>query len=113
MPQPPDPSNKTGRIREVWIELRTSTERIEGVVRMKADARARRIADVLKQSDRDDSGVLHLVNATVFDTRTNQVKFHKRSLGVNRQQVTYASPIEVPNESKMPWGLPPAEVLAN
>ncbi|MBI4425416.1 MAG: hypothetical protein HY554_16925, partial [Elusimicrobia bacterium] len=59
------------------------------------------------------SGILHLAQATVFDCRTNAVKFHKRSLGVSRQSVIFAAPLEVPNESKLPWSLPPKEVLNN
>lgn len=107
MRQPNTEPEKQARLREVWVELRTTTERIEGAVRMKADARCRRIGDVVKQADRDDSGILHLVQATVFDALTNEVKFHRSSLGVSRQQVIFAAPLEMPSDSGLGWNLPP------
>lgn len=99
--------------REVWIELRTASDRIEGIVRVPLTSRSRRIADVIKHADRDGSGILHLTKVTVFDLRTNAVKFHKRSLGVNRQSVIFAGPLEVPTESKLSFGLTPQEVQNN
>lgn len=99
--------------RDVWIELRTATDRIEAIVRMPLDAHSRRIGDIVRQADRDVSGILHLSQATVFDIRTNAVKFHKNSLGVSRQQVIFAAPLEVPTDSKLSFGLTPQEVLNN
>lgn len=102
----PEP-RKDDRFREVWIELRTSTERIEGAVRVAASGRCRRIGDVVSAADRDGSGILHLVQATVFDAQTNEVKFHRSSLGVSRQQVIFAAPLEMPSDSGLGWNLPP------
>ncbi len=114
MPNRPFPGHKTDlRFRELWVELRTASERIEGVVRVPASSRCRRIGDIIRQADRDDSGVLHLARAVVFDSRTNSVKFERRNLGVSRRSVIFASPLETPNESKLPWSLPPKEVLNN
>lgn len=79
--------------RDVWVELRTSTDRIEGLVRLPAQSKARRISDLLKVADRGESGVIHLMNVTVYDQATNAVKFRKRSLGVNKEMVIYASPL--------------------
>ena len=79
--------------RDVWIELRTATDRIEGLVRLPAKSKARRISDLLKIADRGESGVLHLMNVTVYDQATNTVKFRKRSIGVNKELVIYASPL--------------------
>ncbi len=104
-PEPQEPP----RFKEVWVELRTPTERIEGAVRMKVDARCRRIGDVVMQADRDGSGILHLVQATVFDAQTNAVKFHRSSLGISRQQVIFAAPLEMPSDSNLGWNVPPKQ----
>ena len=111
--RPAPEHGKPDRTKDIWVELRTAGERIEGVVRVPKDARTRRISDILKLADRDQCGILHLLNVTVFDARSNAVRFHKRSMGINRDSVTFASRLEAPNESKMPWSLPPAEVLNN
>lgn len=79
--------------RDVWIELRTATDRIEGVVRIPAGSKSRRISDVLQYADRGDNGLLHLMNATVYDQVTHGVKFKRRSLGINRNLILYASPL--------------------
>lgn len=104
-PEPQEPP----RFREVWVEMRTATERIEGAVRVKADARCRRIGDVVQAADRDGSGILHLVQATVFDAQTNTVKFHRSSLGISRQQVIFAAPLEMPSDSNLGWNVPPKQ----
>ncbi len=79
--------------RDVWVELRTATDRIEGVVRIPAKSKARRISDILKVADRGENGLLHLMNATVYDQATNTVKFKRRTLGVNKDLVVFASPL--------------------
>ena len=80
------------RSREQWIELRTQTERIEGVVHMPASSKGRRIADFLLESDRGHCGMLHLAHATVYDINTGAIKFRKRNLAVNKAMVMFASP---------------------
>lgn len=110
MPNRPNPEPRNDeRFREVWVELRTSTERIEGAVRVAASGRCRRIGDVVGAADRDGSGILHLVQATVFDAQTNAVKFHRSSLGVSRQQVIFAAPLEMPSDSGLGWNVPPKQ----
>lgn len=79
--------------RQQWIELRTQSERIEGIVVMPMGSKRRRIADILAEADRGHSGMLHLAEATVYDLQTNKVVFQKRSLAVNKALVLYAAPL--------------------
>ena len=106
------PSNEAPR--DIWVELRTETDRIEGLVRLPAKSKARRISDLLKIADRGESGVIHLMNATVYDAATNAVKFRKRSLGVNVDKVIYASPLgaEEPSVKKV-FDIPAVGMSAN
>lgn len=90
--------NQQDRSREQWIELRTQTERIEGVVHMPPSSKGRRIADFLLESERGQCGMLHMAHATVFDLETGAIKFRKRNLAVNKAMVIYASPLSA-NES--------------
>lgn len=84
---------KPSKTREQWVELRTATERIEGIVHMPTGVKGRRISDFLMEADRGHCGMLHLTRATVFDLETNRIKFHKQSLAVNRALVIYAAPL--------------------
>jgi len=84
---------KEPRGQDRWIELRTQTERIEGVVFIPGEKKSRRISDLLLQADRGGDGMLHLSQAAVYDLETNDLKFRKRSLAINRAMVLYASPL--------------------
>ena len=80
-------------LREQWIELRTATDRIEGLILIPKATQTRRIADLLLQADRGHCGMLHIAQATVYDLKTNEKKFYKPSLAVNRALVIYAAPL--------------------
>jgi hypothetical protein len=84
---------KPAKTREQWVELRTQTERIEGIVHMPAGAKGRRISDFIMEADRGHTGMLHLTCATVFEVDSNRIKFHKQSLAVNKSMVLYAAPL--------------------
>ncbi|MBI4054888.1 MAG: hypothetical protein HY402_02005 [Elusimicrobia bacterium] len=90
-PQDSEFSRPPYATREVWVELRTPEERIEGMVKVPAHSRCRRISDFIWHADRGALGILHLANATVFNGQTNAVKFRKSALGVNKNQVIYFS----------------------
>jgi len=79
--------------RDVWMEVHTPEDRIEGVVRVPANSRCRRIADLVWHADRGASGILHLANVTVYDKKTSSVRFRKNSLGINKQHVIYCFPV--------------------
>ncbi|MBI4057682.1 MAG: hypothetical protein HY399_09065 [Elusimicrobia bacterium] len=99
--------------RDIWVELWTNKERIEGIVRVPDNSRCRRIADLIWHADRGASGVLHLTKATVYDLKTEAVKFRKEVLGVNRQMVTFAAPKDSDNLGKPTNENPTIDITQN
>ncbi|MBI4052302.1 MAG: hypothetical protein HY400_07330 [Elusimicrobia bacterium] len=99
--------------RDIWVELRTNNERIEGIIRVPEDSRCRRIADLIWHADRGASGVLHLTKATVYDLKTEEVKFRKEILGINRQIVAFAAPLNGSAFEKPSGKIPAIDISQN
>ena len=113
MPAPSETTQREVPTRDIWMEIYTPQERIEGAVRVPAHSRCRRIADLIWHADRGASGVLHLAQATVYDRKTSEIKFHKNSLGVNKSQVLFCFPMQRSAQENEPvWDIPePASSL--
>lgn len=77
--------------RDVRVEIRTATERIEGFIKIPAEAQnyCKRLSDILWYADRGGTGVLTLSNAFVYDLKTSKLITRQSLLGVAKAQITY------------------------
>ncbi|MBI2070568.1 MAG: hypothetical protein HYT79_08175 [Elusimicrobia bacterium] len=77
--------------KDVRVEVRTSTERVEGFIKIPVEAQnyCKRLSDVLWYADRGGTGILTVANASVYDLKTAKLITRQRLLGVAKAQVTY------------------------
>ncbi|MFC1522424.1 hypothetical protein ACFL6Y_08455 [Elusimicrobiota bacterium] len=85
------PQNQKYQTKNIRVEMRTSTERIEGFVKIPAEAQSycKRLSDILWYADRGGSGILALANAFVYDLQTNKMITRQSLLGISKAQITY------------------------
>lgn len=77
--------------RDVRVEIRTASERIEGFIKIPIEAQnyCKRLSDILWYADRGGTGVLTISNAFVYDLKTSKLITRQSLLGVAKAQITY------------------------
>ncbi|MBI4370148.1 MAG: hypothetical protein HY547_07960 [Elusimicrobia bacterium] len=77
--------------KDVGVEIRTASERIEGFIKIPAEAQnyCKRLSDILWYADRGGTGILTVANASVYDLKTSKLITRQPLLGVAKSQVTY------------------------
>ncbi|MBI4669042.1 MAG: hypothetical protein HY747_07625 [Elusimicrobia bacterium] len=77
--------------KDVRVEIRTATDRIEGFVKIPAEAQnyCKRLSDILWYADRGGTGILTVANASVYDLKTSKLVTRQKLLGVSKSQVAY------------------------
>lgn len=78
-------------IKDVRVEIRTSSERIEGYIKIPVEAQnyCKRLSDILWYADRGGTGVLTVANAYVYDLKTAKLITRQNLLGVAKSQLVY------------------------
>src|SRR3989338_6807236 len=58
--------------KDARVEIRTASERIEGVIRIPLEAQnyCKRLSDIIWYADRGGTGILTIANASVYDLKT-------------------------------------------
>ncbi|MBI4064414.1 MAG: hypothetical protein HY401_08965 [Elusimicrobia bacterium] len=81
----------TSETKDIRVEIRTSSERIEGLIKIPSEAQnyCKRLSDILWYADRGGTGILTVANASVYDLKTAKLITRQKLLGVAKAQVTY------------------------
>lgn len=77
--------------KDVRVEIRTRSERIEGFIKIPAEAQnyCKRLSDILWYADRGGTGILTVANASVYDLASAKLILRQSLLGVAKSQVMY------------------------
>ncbi|MEK6543202.1 MAG: hypothetical protein AABZ44_02025 [Elusimicrobiota bacterium] len=81
----------SSQTKNVRVEIRTLSERIEGFVKIPVEAQnyCKRLSDVLWYADRGGSGIITVANAFVYDLKTSKLVTRQTLLGVAKSQIVY------------------------
>ena len=77
--------------KDVRVEIRTRSERIEGFIKIPVEAQnyCKRLSDILWYADRGGTGILTVANAAIYDLGTSKLITRQLLLGVAKSQVNY------------------------
>lgn len=83
------------QVKDIKMTLFTTEYRIEGIFRVPREVgKGVRLGEVIKNADRASTRVITLVNASIFDRKTNELLRKEKRIGVNMNFVELYIPEE-------------------